>query len=95
MPIRVTRRLLSAALDGSLQRAAFRTDPHFGLEVPEQVPGVETHILDPMRTWRNKGEFARVSRRLVQMFRDNFKKFEEHTDEHVRNAAPESRIAAA
>jgi phosphoenolpyruvate carboxykinase (ATP) len=95
MPIRVTRRLLHAALDGSLHTAAFRTDPHFGLAVPEQVPGVEPHILDPIRTWRNKGEFAQAARRLVQMFRDNFKKFEEHTDEHVRQAAPASRIAVA
>jgi phosphoenolpyruvate carboxykinase (ATP) len=95
MPIRVTRRLLSAVLDGSLQKAAFRTDPHFGLEVPEQVPGVETHILDPIKTWRSKAEFAETARRLLQMFRDNFEKFEEHTDEHVRSAAPAPRIALA
>ena len=43
MPIRVTRRLVAAALDGSLHRADFRTDPHFGLAVPAQVPGVEPH----------------------------------------------------
>ena len=88
MPIRVTRRLLAAALDGSLNKADFRTDPHFGLAVPDQVPGVEPHILDPIKTWRSKGEFAETAGRLVQMFRDNFKKFEDHTDEHVRNAAP-------
>ena len=62
MPIRVTRRLLSAVLDGSLHKAAFRTDPHFGLAVPEQVPGVEPHILDPIKTWRSKGEFAETAR---------------------------------
>ena len=95
MPIRVTRRLVAAALDGSLHRADFRTDPHFGLAVPAQVPGVEPHILDPIRTWRNKGEFAEVAGRLVQMFRDNFKRFEEHTDEHVRSAGPTPRIALA
>ena len=93
MPIRVTRRLLSAALDGSLHRADFRTDPHFGLAVPEQVPGVEPHILDPIKTWRNKGEFAETAGRLVQMFRENFRKFEDHADERVRAAAPSSRIA--
>ena len=47
MPIRVTRRLLAAALDGSLHKADFRTDPYFGLAVPTAVPGVEPHILDP------------------------------------------------
>jgi len=95
MPIRVTRRLVAAALDGSLQRADFRTDPHFGLAVPAQVPGVEPHILDPIKTWRNKGEFAEVAGRLVQMFRDNFKRFETHADERVRAAGPTPRIALA
>ncbi len=85
----------TAALDGSLHDADFRTDPHFGLAVPQEVPGVEPHILDPVKTWRNKGEFAETAGRLVQMFRDNFKKFEEHTDDHVRAAGPTPRIALA
>jgi len=95
MPIRVTRRLLTAALDGSLHDAKFRTDPYFGLAVPTEVNGVEPHILDPFKTWRNKSEFAETAGKLVQMFRDNFKKFEAHTDDHVRNAGPSSRIAVA
>ena len=95
MPIRVTRRLLAAALDGSLQKADFRTDPHFGLAVPREVPGVEPHILDPLRTWRNKGDFAQTAGRLVQMFRDNFRKFEDEADEAVRSAGPNPRIALA
>jgi len=95
MPIRVTRRLLAAALDGSLHRSDFRTDPHFGLAVPREVPGVEPHILDPVRTWRHKGEFAQTAGRLVQMFRDNFAKFEDAADEAVRSAGPNPRIALA
>jgi phosphoenolpyruvate carboxykinase (ATP) len=95
MPIRVTRRLVAAALDGSLHRAHFRTDPHFGLAVPAQVPGVEPHILDPIKTWRDKGEFAQVAGRLVKMFRDNFKPFEPHADARVRAAGPSPRIGLA
>ena len=95
MPIRVTRRLLTAALDGSLGQADFRTDPWFGLAVPSKVPGVEPHILEPVKTWRSKAEFAETAKRLVAMFRDNFVKFETHIDEEVRNAAPAARIAAA
>jgi phosphoenolpyruvate carboxykinase (ATP) len=95
MPIRVTRRLVAAALDGSLHRADFRTDPYFGLAAPSQVPGVEPHILEPIKTWRNKGEFAEVAGRLVKMFRDNFKRFETHADERVRAAGPRPRIALA
>ena len=94
MPIRVTRRLLTAALDGSLNRADFRTDPYFGFAVPTSVPGVEPHILYPVKTWANKAEFAETAAKLVGMFRDNFKKFEAHVDADVKNAAPTSQLAA-
>ena len=94
MPIRVTRRLLTAALDGSLNRADFRTDPYFGFAVPTSVPGVEPHILYPVKTWANKAEFAETAAKLVGMFRDNFQKFEAHVDADVKNAAPTSQLAA-
>ena len=94
MPIRVTRRLLTAALDGSLNRADFRTDPYFGFAVPTSVPGVEPHILYPVKTWASKAEFAETARRLVGMFRTNFEKFEPHVDADVKAAAPTSQLAA-
>jgi phosphoenolpyruvate carboxykinase (ATP) len=94
MPIRVTRRLLSAALDGSLNKVQFRTDPYFGLAVPVSVPGVEPHILDPVKTWASKSEFAATAKHLREMFRKNFVAFESHVDDKVRKAAPTSKIAA-
>jgi len=94
MPIRVTRRLLTAALDGSLNRADFRTDPYFGFAVPTSVPGVEPHILYPVKTWASKAEFAETAKKLVAMFRDNFAKFEQHVDADVSAAAPASQLAA-
>ena len=94
MPIRVTRRLLTAALDGSLSRADFRRDPYFGFAVPTSVPGVEPHILYPVKTWTDKAEFAATAKRLVDMFNENFKRFEAHVDADVRAAAPHMSIAA-
>jgi phosphoenolpyruvate carboxykinase (ATP) len=94
MPIRVTRRLLTAALDGSLNRADFRRDPYFGFAVPTSVPGVEPHILYPVKTWQDKAEFAETAKRLVSMFRENFKRFEDHVDDAVKAAAPTTSIAA-
>jgi phosphoenolpyruvate carboxykinase (ATP) len=94
MPIRVTRRLLTAALDGSLSRADFRRDPYFGFAVPTSVPGVEPHILYPVKTWQNKAEFAETAKRLIDMFNENFKRFEGHVDSDVRSAAPQTSIAA-
>jgi phosphoenolpyruvate carboxykinase (ATP) len=94
MPIRVTRRLLSAALDGSLSRADFRRDPYFGFAVPTSVPGVEPHILYPVKTWQDKAAFAETAKRLVGMFEQNFKQFEPYVDADVRAAAPQISIAA-
>ena len=94
MPIKATRTLLRAALDGSLKTASFRTDPYFGFSVPTSVPGVEPHLLYPMKTWKDKAEFDQTARNLVKMFQDNFAKFEQHVDADVRAAAPAVRIAA-
>ena len=94
MPIKATRTLLTAALDGSLKNADFRTDRYFGFAVPTSVPGVEPHLLDPIKTWKNKGEFDTTARELVAMFQKNFAKFESHVTPDVKAAAPEVRIAA-
>ena len=94
MPIKATRTLLTAALDGSLKDADFRTDPYFGFSVPTSVPGVEPHLLNPIKTWQNKAEFDKTARALVAMFQKNFAKFEQHVTPEIRAAAPEVRIAA-
>jgi phosphoenolpyruvate carboxykinase (ATP) len=94
MPIKATRTLLTAALDGSLKNVDFRTDPYFGFSVPTSVKGVEPHLLNPLKTWRDKLEFDQTARRLVGMFQKNFLKFEDHVDADIKAAAPEVRIAA-
>jgi phosphoenolpyruvate carboxykinase (ATP) len=88
MPIKATRALLNAALDGSLNSAEFRKDPNFGFEVPVAVPGVDSAILDPRSTWPDKDEYDRTAAKLVDLFVDNFADFAEHVDEGVRQAAP-------
>ncbi len=94
MPIAATRALLAAALDGSLNQASFRTDPNFGFEVPQAVPGVDPAILDPRSTWADKAAYDKQACKLVGMFTVNFEKFEAHVDSDVRSAAPALRMAA-
>ncbi|WP_341711226.1 phosphoenolpyruvate carboxykinase [Erythrobacter sp.] len=88
MPIKATRALLNAALDGSLNSAEFRKDANFGFEVPISVPGVDSTILDPRSTWADKDEYDRTAQKLVQLFVDNFEPFAAHVDQGVRDAAP-------
>ncbi len=90
MPIKVTRALLNAALDGSLNNAAFRRDPHFGFDVPVAVTGVEPTMLDPRRAWSDPDAYDATAQKLVQKFIDNFAQFEAHVDSGVRDAAPKA-----
>lgn len=90
MPIKATRALLAAALDGSLKSAAFRTDPNFGFAVPVTVAGVESAILDPRSTWADTAAYDRQAAKLAGMFTANFEKFESHVDEGVREASPKA-----
>jgi phosphoenolpyruvate carboxykinase (ATP) len=88
MPIKATRALLNAALDGSLNNVDFHKDPWFGFEVPMSVPGVEQRILDPRETWADKDAYDATAARLVKLFTDNFARFADHVDAGVLAAAP-------
>ena len=94
MPIRTTRTLLAAALDGSLRHADFVTDTNFGFSVPISVAGVDPAILNPRGTWADAAAYDRQASRLVGMFIDNFAPFEPHVDAAVAGAAPRVREAA-
>jgi phosphoenolpyruvate carboxykinase (ATP) len=88
MPIHVTRKLLAAALDGSLAKTRFRTDPNFGVSVPLDVPGLDENLLDPAKTWADQEDFDVTAKKLVEMFRANFVKFETYVDSAVKAAQP-------
>jgi phosphoenolpyruvate carboxykinase (ATP) len=87
MPIKATRALLNAALDGSLDKVEFRTDVNFGFKVPVSVSGVDAKILDPRSTWSNPEAYDVQALKLVQMFIDNFSKYESHITDDVKAEA--------
>ena len=94
MPIKATRALLNAALDGSLNDAEFRTDPNFGFKVPVNVPGVDPAILDPRSTWADTDAYDATATKLVDLFVENFRQFDDHVDAGVRQSAPKVTEAA-
>ena len=88
MPIRETRALLAAALDGSLAAAPTRVDPVFGFEVPQSVPGVDAALLDPRGTWADPAAYDAQAAKLARMFVENFTIYEAYVDDAVKAAAP-------
>ena len=87
MPIKATRALLTAALDGSLDRAEFRRDPNFGFDVPVAAHGVDSTLLNPRETWADKAAYDAQAKKLVDMFSRNFGQYVPYIDEDVKAAA--------
>ncbi|MGH9363295.1 MAG: phosphoenolpyruvate carboxykinase (ATP), partial [Thermoanaerobaculia bacterium] len=83
-----TRRMVHAALSGELDRAATRTDPLFGLAVPERVEGVPDKLLRPRETWASPADYDAQAAHLADLFAENFEKFEGGVSEAVRAAGP-------
>ncbi len=87
MPIKATRALLTAALDGSLNKGEFRKDPNFGFEVPTECNGVAKILLDPRRTWDDTAAYDAQAAKLVDMFSANFEQYVPYIDADVKAAA--------
>ncbi len=90
MPIKATRALLNAALDGSLGNAEFVRDPNFGFEVPVAVPGVDSNLLDPRGAWADGQAYDRNAQELVGKFVQNFAQFVDYVDQGVLDSAPKA-----
>ena len=71
MPLQLTRALVRAALDGSIDERGYSQEPIFGLHLPRACPGVPAHILDPRRSWQDGEAYDRQARALFRMFEEN------------------------
>jgi phosphoenolpyruvate carboxykinase (ATP) len=88
MKLGYTRAMVQAALSGALDGTKTRTDPVFGLAVPQAVPNVPTEILDPRGTWGDPTAYDAQAKKLAEMFRRNFEKFGSVATK-IREAGPQ------
>ena len=87
MKLSYTRAMVKAILSGALDDVATTTDPIFGLNSPTAVPGVPTEVLNARGTWSDKSAYDAQARKLAEMFRKNFAKFN-GTSDAVKAAGP-------
>ena len=71
-----TRGIIDAILNGDIKKAPTKTIPYFNFEVPTELPGVNTGILDPRDTYANASEWEEKAKDLAARFQKNFKKYE-------------------
>ncbi|MBQ8317160.1 MAG: phosphoenolpyruvate carboxykinase (ATP) [Lachnospiraceae bacterium] len=74
--IKDTRGIIDAILDGSIDKADTKVIPMFNFEVPTELPGVDTNILDPRNTYADASEWETKAKDLAGRFVKNFAKYE-------------------
>ena len=74
--IKDTRGIIDAILNGDITTAPTKKIPYFNFEVPTQLTGVDTAILDPRDTYADASEWEAKAKDLAQRFINNFVKYE-------------------
>ena len=74
--IKDTRGIIDAILSGDILKAPTKKIPYFNIEVPTELPGVDTNILDPRDTYADVSEWETKAKDLAQRFIKNFQKYE-------------------
>ena len=87
MPIRATRAILNAILNGGILEREYRPDPNFGFSVPISVKGVPKILLNPRLGWEDRDAYDAQAEKLVGMFRGNFDQYLPHVEDDVKAAA--------
>ena len=73
--IKNTRAIIDAILSGDIDKAAKHTLPVFNLAIPHELPGVDSHILDPRNTYDNVAQWQEKAKDLAGRFINNFDKY--------------------
>lgn len=94
MKLSFTRAMITAALNGELDKSEFEMMPVFGLAMPKSCPGVPTEILNPRNTWNDKNEYDAKMQTLAASFVKNFAQYAEYANEEILNAAPKLAVNA-
>ena len=74
--IRDTRGIIDAILNGDILKASTKKIPYFNFDVPTELPGVDTNILDPRNTYADASQWEEKAKDLAQRFVKNFAKYE-------------------
>lgn len=83
-----TRAMITAALNGSLDKTTYVKHIVFGLEMPVTCPDVPAEILNPKNTWKNKTRYGETAEKLARLFIQNFENYKQHANEEILSGSP-------
>ena len=83
----ITRSIIYAILDGSINDSKCEKDPYFGVMVPERLGDIDPHLLVPSKIWDDENEYHQIAKDLVEKFQNNFDQYDLR-DSQIRDAGP-------
>ena len=83
----VTRQIIHATLDGSIDSSTFESDPYFGIMVPQCLGDIDPGILVPAKAWKDQNEYNNIAKELVKKFQKNFEQYD-LGDAEILSAGP-------
>ena len=83
----LTRAIIHAILDGSIENSDFDTAPYFHVKIPKSLGEIDNSILNPLHAWTNESEYHSGARGLVEKFQKNYNKYD-LGDPEVLQAGP-------
>lgn len=88
MRLKYTRAMVTAALNGDIEKARFIHDKRFNVHVPQECPNVPHHIMNPRSTWQDRKAYDAQANKLAKMFKDNFEQKYKHMPDAIKEAGP-------
>ncbi|BDH62681.1 phosphoenolpyruvate carboxykinase [ATP] [Lysinibacillus sp. PLM2] len=88
MKLSYTRTMVRAAIDGKLNNVETIQDSVFGLHIPTAIEGVPSEVLNPRDAWADKEAYDQKAAYLAGLFKENFKKFGDVSNEIAKKGAP-------
>jgi phosphoenolpyruvate carboxykinase (ATP) len=91
MKLSYTRAMLSAALNGELNKVTYVEHPVFGIQVPQSCPDVPDEILNPRNTWADANAYDTKANHLAGLFVKNFEQYASGVSQEILSAAPKAQ----
>ena len=88
MRLSYTRAMITAALNGELEKSVYKQDELFNLYVPQSCPHVPPEIMNPRNTWEDKDAYDAMAQKLAAMFQKNFADKYPHMPKNIIDAGP-------
>lgn len=88
MKLSYTRTMVRAAIDGKLNDVPTTQDAVFGLHIPTSIEGVPSEVLNPRDAWADKEAYDQKANFLADLFKENFNKFSNVSEEITKNGGP-------